>query len=64
MLTTNNANIRDISEYQFTRQDKLFFDTNIWVYLHGRRKILDKNASVSKLGIFWLHGGDVYITKN
>lgn len=35
-----------ITNYEFSRDDQLFFDTNIWFYLVGSSEKPDKNASI------------------
>ena len=40
--------VKDIESYIFKREDKLFFDTNIWMFLFGRRTaiITDQEKTV------------------
>lgn len=37
-MTTMRYKAGDIRHYNFTAQDKLFLDANIWLYLYGPPK--------------------------
>ncbi len=38
--------VSSIRDYHFTQQDSLFFDANIWLFIHGPQEQNDKRAGI------------------
>ena len=50
-MTTMRYKASEIRHYNFTAQDKLFLDANIWLYLYGPPKLFYHNTAQSRLNI-------------
>ena len=41
----------EVRHYNFTPQDKLFLDANIWFYLYGPQKLGNRWARIYSMGL-------------